>query len=384
MYSPSLNHIIASIDDNPYPVLEISEAVLYHNFNLVKKITGFKSKILIPVKANAYGCGIAELMPFFKTAQPDFLGVASPFEAHLVRKFGWNGKILNLGGFYESMAHYFTEYNITPSITDLFQIEILNHLARQKNTVLKVHIKLDFGMGRIGILIDGIKNVIEKLKTAVNLKVTGIFTHFPSSDNVMAESNIKIITRFNEYSGLIIEELKLSRSEVILHAANSYAIMLNPQSHLDMVRPGLSFYGYFSTEEDREKLSPEFPFKPVLSLKARPISIRKLPAGFSVSYGETCKVSEKEQSVGVIPLGYADGIPRLLSNKISFQGHPLLGRVTMDQIVVGGLTQLKDTLILLGEGSYPLERWADISGTISYEILVRLGERIQRKLVSGK
>ncbi|MDH4262877.1 MAG: alanine racemase [Spirochaetia bacterium] len=381
MHTLSLNKTAYPFKENRYPVLEISEKALNDNFGLIKKITGSNVKILIPVKANAYGCGISEMMPFFQKVKPEYLGVANPYEGYLVRQYGWKGKILNMGGFFDETADYFTDYDIIPSITDLWQIETLNQIAKRNDKQTEIHIKLDCGMGRIGILPEDVSAMISLLKESVNLKVTGIFTHFPSSNDIDAESNKKIMINFMEYSGKIIDTLKLVRREVVLHSANSYSVMLNPDSHLDMVRPGLCFYGYFYNTSDRDHLYAEFPFEPCLSLTANPISIRHLPQGHNISYGETCHVTDDSLSVGVLPLGYADGIPRHLSNNISFQGHPLLGRVTMDQIIIGGLTRLSDSVKLLGTGSPPLERWADLASTVSYEIMVRFGERIQRKLI---
>jgi alanine racemase len=133
---------------------------------------------------------------------------------------------------------------------------------------------------------------------------------------------------------------------------------------------------------EKKKLSEQFPFKPCLKLVARPISLRGLKKDTSVSYGETFKIKHETETVGVIPLGYADGIPRQLSNNIIFDNHPLLGRVTMDQIVVGGMSGSFDEYVeLLGVNSPPLEFWADQSGTITYQIMTNLGDRIQRKLV---
>jgi len=373
--------VVSSFGENPYPVLEISQSALRHNLSLVKKITGPAVKILVPVKANAYGCGLAEIIHFLQKEGPEYVGVANLFEGQLVRQYGWPGKILNLGGFFPHMSNFFTDFGITPSVTDLWQVEVLDEAARKKNLVMEIHIKVDLGMGRIGILPGEIDSLLGRLKEARHLKVRGIFTHFPSSDLAQAASNANITARFREVSAMMIEELALARRDVILHAANSYAVMLNPDSHFDMVRPGLSFYGYFSNMADKETLFPEFPFQPALELTARPVSVRTLAPGMTVSYGESFCVGQEPLEVGVIPIGYADGIPRSLSNKISFQGHPLLGRVTMDQIVVGGLTRLADTINLLGDASPPLEVWADLSNTITYEIMVNLGERIQRKLL---
>ena len=279
------------------------------------------------------------------------------------------------------MADIFFQYQIMPTITDLWQIETLNKLASEKKTKINVHLKLDLGMGRIGLTTGEINSAVDILRGAENIHISGIFTHFPSSDIPESGSNNIILNKFHDRSGFIIDSLNLRRNEIILHSANSYAVMLNPDSHLDMIRPGLCFYGYFANSADRKNLSKEFPFRPSLKLKAFPVSIRRFTRGSTISYGETFTVAADKLSAGVIPLGYADGIPRAISNKISFNGFPLLGRVTMDQIVVGGLTNLNQEIELLGDNCPPLEHWADIASTISYEIMVRLGDRIQRKLV---
>lgn len=364
-----------------YPILSIHKKNLFHNYSLIKKITGPQVKTLIPVKANAYGCGIEEIMPFFLDALPDFLGVANPHEGKRIRAAGWKGNILNLGGFFADDAYGFIESKITPCLTDLWQIDCLNKTGRQSQYTFKPHIKLDLGMGRIGILPEDISRLIALLKESKNIEISGIFTHFPSADNPTAPSNKIILQRLEESVKLIIEGLKLERSDVIVHSANSAALMLNPQSHLDMVRPGLCFYGYFPNSRDRKALEAEFPFQAALELSVKPISIRKLSQNATISYGETFTIQEENYPVGVIPLGYGDGIPRALSNRISFNGHPLLGRVTMDQIILGGIDSLDQSITLLGKDALPMESWADLDQTISYEIMVRLGDRLKRVLV---
>ncbi|MDH4199424.1 MAG: alanine racemase [Spirochaetia bacterium] len=373
-------NIFSEKNIDPYPVLEINSSALDSNVRLLKKITGSRVKLLVPVKANAYGCGFGEIIKYFNANPPDYLGVANPFEGIEARENGWKGNILNLGGFFPETAEIFFKYNIMPAITDFWQIELLNTRAQQTNSILNVHLKLDLGMGRIGLMVQDMDDCIDSLHFAKNIHIAGIFTHFPSSDQPDFISNNLVLKKFYEQSGIIMDKLHLPRHEVILHAANSYAVMLNPDSRLDMIRPGLCFYGYFANNADREKLSREFPFKPSLKLKVFPVSIRNYPKGSTISYGETYTVVD-DLIAGVIPLGYADGIPRALSNKISFGKYPLLGRVTMDQTVIGGLTTLNEELELLGDHSPPLELWADLNATTSYEIMVRLGERIQRKLV---
>ena len=361
-----------------YPVLRISKKALRNNLTLIRDLCPPKTKILIPVKANAYGCGISAMLPFFQENSIDFLGVANPREGSELRDLGWEGEILNLGGFFRNSVDLFFEHNIIPSITDLWQIKALNDAATRFDRILDVHIKMDYGMGRVGIKAESIGELVCLFEDTDHLKVSGIFTHFPDADVEKGGSTPGILNKFHSGVQKLLNGLGVRREDVILHSANSYGILYHPETHLDMVRPGLIFYGYFQTYEDYKALASRYSVTPSLELTAKPISLRSLQKGETISYGSTYSVEKSNYPVGVIPLGYADGIPRSLSNKIEFQGKPLLGNVTMDQIVLGGLDKDGENVRLLGEGSPPLEYWAHLSNTISYEILIGLGQRLQR------
>jgi len=367
------------ISGTPYPYLKISRAALKNNIKQVQKICNKNTKILWPVKANAYGCGIDTILPLIREMNIHYLGVANPFEGKLIRDYGYQGKILNLGGFYPENFSLLTDYEIIPSITDLWQIDfILKNIKTRK--VIDFHIKLDLGMGRMGIKQDEIPNLIKKLKNTTTLRLKGIFTHFPESDNIKAKSNSLIVESFKQLTNEIIDSLKYKRSEIILHAANSYAVLLNQRSHFDMVRPGLFLYGYFQNEKDRILYSRDFKIKPSISLYAKPVSLRTLNSGDTISYGSTYKVETNAYTTAVLPIGYADGIPRALSNKINFQNFPLHGRVTMDQIILGKVKSHYKEIELLGKSSPSLEHWADLSNTVTYEIMTKLGHRLNRIL----
>jgi len=368
------------ISGTPYPYLKISRAALKNNIKQVKNICNKNIKILWPVKANAYGCGIDTILPLIREMNIDYLGVANPFEGKLIRDYGYQGKILNLGGFYPENFSLLTDYDIIPSITDLWQIDYISKKIKPSKAV-DIHIKLDLGMGRMGIKQNEIFNLIKKIKKTNKLHLKGIFTHFPESDNIKAKSNSLIVESFNRVSNEIIDSLKYKRSEVILHAANSYAMLLNQSSHFDMVRPGLFLYGYFQNEKDRILYGRDFKIKPSISMYAKPVSVRTLNSGDSISYGSTYKVEKNGYTTGVLPIGYADGIPRALSNKINFQNFPLHGRITMDQIILGKVKYYHKEIELLGKSSPSLEYWADLSNTVTYEIMTKLGHRLNRILV---
>jgi len=369
---------------NPYPVLKISRKALRNNLEVLKKVISRSDKdvkVLIPVKANAYGFGISTLLPFFQEEKIEYLGVANPYEGEMLRNLGWRHEILNLGGFYRENADDFFKNKIIPSVTDIWQISLLNERAKAYNQKANIQLKLDFGMGRIGFKEESFHEMITEIKKAENLKVTGIFIHLPSADSDDMNATRKIIEKFSGGAKYLINELNLKENEVLLHAANSYGTLLYPESHFDMIRPGLVFYGYFQNRKDKEKLEKKYPIKPALSLWAKPISVRDLKKGDTISYGSTYTVEKENINAGVFPLGYADGILRALSNNIVFEDYPLLGRVTMDQIVLGGVYEKEKYVQIIGEKSPPLEYWADAANTITYEILTGFGGRLQRELV---
>lgn len=362
-----------------YPYIKISSKALQNNLTLLQKKLPAKTKTLIPVKANAYGCGLQEIFPFLQKANIDMLGVANVNEGKFLRKIGWQKPILLLGGFFKEQAETFFEYEITPTVSDLNHFEFLNSIAKAKNSFLKIHIKWDTGMGRIGITPSQFDKATAAFKKADYLKLEGMFTHFPRADEKENSTTLNQLNKFLKTANDFLQDTKTERSQVLLHVANSYALFHFPQTHLDMVRPGLFFYGYFQNLADKLQYQEQLPLQPALQLIGKPISLRKLFYGDTVSYGSNYTVQEKELSVALLPLGYADGIPRQLAGKISFENHRLIGNVTMDQIVVENVADANE-IYLLGKSSPPLEKWADINKTISYEILTKFGNRLKRVL----
>jgi alanine racemase len=361
----------------PYPELRIQRAALAHNLSVLRRLAPL-SRVLIPVKANAYGCGIETLFPFFREAEVDMLGVANCSEAVQLRRLGWQKPILNLGGFFAQNIAEIIAHKITPSITDLWQIDALNSAAAERP--IDVHVKLDLGMGRIGIRPEDLPELLRLLSGAKSLRVTGIFTHFPHAGPQAREKTLAQNENFVRHAAAILDALRLERGSVILHAANSYSAAFFPETQHDMIRPGIFFYGYYQSEADRLDFSSRFALKPALELVATPISTRTLRRGDTVSYAGIYTVTDECEPVAVLPLGYADGIPRALSNRISFGNYPLRGRVTMDQIILGNYDGTSPVR-LLGEGLPSLEQWGELSMSFSYEIMSHLGNRLRRVLV---
>ena len=245
-----------------------------------------------------------------------------------------------------------------------------------------MHIKFDTGMGRLGIRIDEYSLLKDALSASgAGLHVTGLYTHFPVADELSNHATALQLRKFHDICDEYMRDFNVSRNNITLHAANSYATMYHPGTHLDMVRPGILFYGYYQTLNDKITLGSKFDFKPGLSLVARPISRRIMKKNEHISYGSKYQVTDDELMVGVMPLGYADGISRQLSNKgVKFSGHELLGTVTMDQVVLSNVKN-DDYIEIIGKSSPSLEEWAELSGTVTYEILTHLGARLRRELV---
>lgn len=361
----------------PYPELRIHRAALAHNLSVLRRLAP-RSRVLLPVKANAYGCGMETLFPFFREAEVDMLGVANCNEAVQLRRLGWKKPVLNLGGFFAQNLGAIVAHEITPSITDLWQVAALDAAAAGRT--IEVHLKLDLGMGRIGIRPEDFPELLRLLAEAKALRVAGIFTHFPHAGPAAREKTLAQNESFQQHVTAILSALRLERGSVILHAANSYSAAFFPETHHDMIRPGILFYGYYQSEPDRVEFNPRFSFKPSLELVVTPISRRILRRGDTVSYSGLYTVTDEREQIAVLPLGYADGIPRALSNQVSFGRYPLRGRVTMDQIMLGNYDGVS-LVRLLGEGVTSLEQWGELSLSFSYEIMSHLGNRLNRVLV---
>ncbi len=361
------------------PTLQISSSALKHNLELIRGlIKQPKVKVLLPVKANAYGCGLTTLLPFIKSINIDMLGVANFFEAIQIRKGGFKKGILLLGSFYKENVNLFFQEDVTPVIADIWQIKFLEEECQKRKKKLDIHVKWDMGMGRLGICPDQKELFLSVFSKTSFLRIRGLMTHFPRTDR---KSSLEQLKKFINLSKLLIRRASLNRENVILHSANSYAILNYSESALDMIRPGIFFYGYFQTFKDYKKLHYKFPIRPCLKLTSKPFLQRFLKKGDKISYAATYQVKKNNYPVGILPIGYADGIPISLSNKVSFSGFPLLGRVTMDQIILGGITRLDQMIEILGENSPPLEYWGYLSKTITYEIMTGLGHRLMKKLI---
>jgi alanine racemase len=358
--------------------IEIDLKALRHNFKTIKRIVGSKTKVIATVKQYAYGHGLIPIARELSHLGVDFFGVGSIEEAVTLRDNGFNEPILVLTAVLPHHAHNFIKYKIIPTVVDLEFAKKLNRAAESKNIIMPVHVKIDTGMGRLGLPYQEAYEFIKALRRLKNINLEGIFTHFPAADTDSEFTNYQIGI-FNKFIA------RLQREGITFkyyHSANSIALLNYPNSHFNMVRPGLILYGIKPVRE------AEFKLQPVLSLKSRIVFIKKVKKGSSVSYGRTY-IAKKPTLIATIAIGYADGYPWALSGLsrviIRNRFFKVVGRVCMDHIMIDLVSQrnisIGDEVILLGKSKdcmVTAEELAALAKTISYEIVSRLSLKIPR------
>lgn len=374
---------------------EIDLGALTHNVEQLRRITQPGARLLVAVKANGYGHGALEVAHTALQAGADWLGVARLEEGLALRRQGIDAPILILGLTPAGAAQTLMDHQLTPTV---FSLENARQLARGVLTAgrtLSVHVKVDTGMGRLGLQCDGLRldgsgRAIEEIAAMAGLKglaLEGVFTHFATSDE---RDKTYALQQFSFFQALL-QELNAAGVQVpIRHAANSGAIIDLPQTHLDMVRAGISVYGlYPSPEVDRTRVS----LKPVLALKAEILHVKRVPAGTRISYGGT-HVTPAATTVATVAAGYGDGYNRRLSNRGSMlvggRRVPIIGRVCMDltMVDVGQVPGVRvgDEAVLIGrQGDIELtaDELAATLETINYEVVTALTDRVKRVYLKG-
>jgi alanine racemase len=356
---------------------EVSLKNLAHNFNQIKKLLMPNIKVMVTVKADGYGHGLIPVARKLMSCGADYLGVASIDEGIKLRQARINLPILVLGMILRKDIEALFRYKLIPSVCTQDLTNVLNRKAKSLGKTINVHIKVDTGMGRLGVLhYDALKLVKDVYKLKF-INVEGIFTHFAFAD-LDKGFTLYQIDLFNR---LIEKLLKAGIHIPLFHAANSIAVINFKNSHFNMVRPGLVIYGLHPTENLPIKL------KPVLSLKTKIVYYKRVPKGYGISYGHDY-ITKSNTTVVNLPIGYGDGYPRNLSNKGPVLIHGKLfkisGRICMDQIMVdvGNMrVKIGDEAVLIGtqgKNKITAEELAALSGTIPYEIVCGLGSRIPR------
>jgi len=370
-----------------YPVwIEIDSQAIKKNFQEIRKIVGTKVFVMGMVKANAYGHGIKEVSKLFQEAGADYLGVNNLTEALSLREEGINLPILILGEVSKKDLESVVKNNFEFVGHDLNYLRELDAIASELGKKVKVHLKIDTGMNRIGVSLDQIDDLIETIPKLKSSKIAGIMTHFAASDELKKRGYFeKQLKRFQE---VLFEFQKAGLNVPLRHTANSAATLLYSESHFDLVRVGLALYGLWPSEDVSKTKSKNLELTPVLSLKTKIVQIKMIKKGNCIGYGCTYKVPS-DIKVAILPIGYAEGYGRILSDQaevlINGKRAPVRGRISMNLTVVeiDKIPEAKvgDEVVVIGKQGneeITVDDLAKISKTINYEIVTRLAESIPR------
>ena len=343
------------------------------------------SKVLACIKADGYGLGA---LPIAKEIEKDvdIFGLATVTEAKELRKGEIKKPLFILGTILPEEAEEAVKNNLVLTLCSEELALALSKEGKRQNKRVRVHLKVDTGMGRLGILPSDVLPFIKKIQRLPNLSLEGIFSHFPSADRDINFSKRQLNIFLN-----IVEELEKKGVKFCFrHIANSAGILNLHKSYLNqglnLVRVGLLIYGLYPSLKDKRRNLLNL--KPSLSLKSRIIFLKDVPKGWGISYGRTY-ITKKKTKIAIIPCGYADGYSFALSNKgyliIKGERCPILGKVCMDQTVVGvdGVKNLKigEVVTLIGKDrkkEITVEELAEIGKTIPYEVVTRLSHRLPR------
>jgi alanine racemase len=372
-------------------VAEINLSAIAYNLQSVRKIVKNRPVIAV-VKADAYGHGAVEVSKKLSEEKVSFLAVAFTGEAIELREAGIKSPIIVL--FDTGYIKEFFDFKLIPVIYNVDTASSLSAEAKKKNIIIKVHVKIDTGMGRIGL--SG-KNIIKDLITISEMEgieLAGLLSHFSEADLSDRSYAVLQLKRFNKIRETISKILK---RKIFSHIANSAAVLTFEDAHLDAVRPGLMLYGYSPINQKSEvspptqlrTTSPELiNLMPAMKVKTKILCIRNVPSGTPISYGRTF-ITKRTSRIGVLALGYADGYSRFFSNnaEVLVKGRrvPVVGRICMDLTMID-LTDVKgvkenDEIVIMGkqgDESITAQELAYKANTIPYEILTSLGNKSKR------
>jgi alanine racemase len=354
------------------------------NFRAIQQAVA-PAAVMPILKANAYGHGLIEIARHVVSLGAPYLGVAFLEEGILLRQNGITTPILVLGGILGNQVPLFLEYDLTLTASSVEKLEQINTAAHQMGVTAKVHLKIDTGMERIGVHYYSANTLLEATLRYDRCQVEGIYSHFANSDAADLTSARIQLERFNQVLRFY-EERGLPLP--LRHMANSGAILQLPESHFNMVRPGILLYGVYPSAETQ----PTIPVQPALSWHSRVVYFKVVQPNHPVSYGSTWQ-SDHPVRVVTIPVGYGDGYFRSLSNRscviIRGKQYPVIGRICMDQMMVNiewDSAYNNDEVLLLGQSgdaTITCQHLADWAGTIPYEILTNINTRVPRIYVNG-
>ena len=360
-------------------IAKIDLNAIRSNFRTIRKNMEPGVKILAVVKADGYGHGAIQVSHTLAAEGIDMLGVAIPEEGVQLREAGIASPILSLGGIYNGgNVEVYERYSITPVV---FDADIIAR-ARPKKEALPVHLKVDTGMSRLGATEETLEDCLKALASNPKLKLQGVMTHFANADMGDDEFTNEQLRRFHA----LIEKIRSKGfSPTVIHAANSAATLKYFDARETMIRPGIAIFGIFPSEQVKTDMRLKPSFKLVTSIH----QIKTLPEGAGVSYGHTFKTKRKSV-IAVLPVGYADGYPRMASNRgfalVRGRRAPIIGTVCMDLMMIDVTdipgVERRDEVVLIGsqgEEEITVEEVAGWGQTVHYDIICGIGKRIPRE-----
>jgi len=360
----------------------IDLGAISHNVAAIRRKIGDQKGLMAVVKADGYGHGAVEVSRTALRSGADSLAVAIPEEAQQLREAGIEAPILVLGLIQPDEAWKVVNSRSDQTVSSIALLEALDWEAGKASTQVNVHVKVETGLGRIGLEPHDAAAFLRRARTYRNLKVAGLFSHFSAADERDKTFSRHQLQLFEE----AMREIEHAGIELPQrHMANSAATLDLPESYYDVVRPGLIIYGLYPSAE----VSHSIDVKPAMTLKTRICYLKTVPPGTPISYGRTF-VTRKQTRVATLPLGYGDGYRRALANKgeVLVRGRrvPVMGRICMDMCMIDVSdmpdVQAGDEAIVFG-GGLPAEEVAAKIGTINYEVVTTVGKRVPRVYING-
>mgnify|MGYP001299260798 CR=1 FL=1 len=389
--------------ENRATFAEINLDSFRHNLHSIKSLIGPDVGTMAIIKADAYGHGAIQCAHAAIKEQVNYIGVGIIQEAIELRENGITSPILILGGIYPNEIEDLIKYNLSTSLSNSVIASAISKKAEQANKSVGVHIKIDTGMGRLGIQPEDFLSLLNNVITCKNLKIDGLFTHFSSADEEDPETTHHQISIFSNvlkklhttnFSKMISEN-----NRILFHSANTAGLLRFPESRFDLVRPGISLFGSFpsptvaSVFDSLTNENKGTKLRPVMNWKTKIIQIQTLRKGVPVSYGGRYVTKNDGTRIATIPVGYADGLSRRLSNNMELLVKETrvkqVGTICMDMCLID-ITNLPDVTMgeevvifgSQGKGQIKVEELATKADTIPYEILCGIGKRVPRIYIS--
>jgi alanine racemase len=360
---------------------EIDLAALRHNLKAIRRLIGPRVRQMAVVKAEAYGHGGLEVARTAVRAGADWLGVALPEEGIALREGGLTAPILVFAPLQVEQAAVFLEYQLTATVCMIEPVVALARLATKRGQAAPVHVKVDTGMGRIGLTPREAEKFIKKLTLIPGIVIDGVYSHLATADQANKEYAETQAVRFSN----LVQRLDVAGLlPANVHLANSAGVLELPQTHYNMVRTGIMLYGlYPSSEVDQGKIA----LRPILSLKTKVVYVKKVSLGTGISYGQRYHTKE-EATIATLPLGYADGWARQLESQaevlIGGKKYPIVGAICMDQCMVDlgrDSAEIGTEVVLIGQqgrARITADEIAAKLGTINYEVTCMISDRVPR------